>query len=376
MAEQVKIRTPSTAVAAISGVGTAPPPLAIEQRKAADLAQAFCTGGAESQRRLKILFRASGVRRRGSVILDSAQQNELPRFYRVADNGQAHSPTTAERMAAFAEHAPPMATAAAKAALADAGLQPGSVTHLVTVTCTGFVSPGIDAALIERLGLRRDIERVQVGFMGCHGTINALRVARGLVQGNPDALALVVAVELCSLHYAKGDDPERLVGNALFADGAAAAVIAPIASETAPPPLRLIDTGSWQFAQTADAMSWRIGDHGFVMGLDDAVPDLLHEHLKPPLTAWLEQRGCRLDDIRGWLVHPGGPRILDAVQETFGLQKETLAPSRAVLADHGNMSSATVLFVLERWRVAGGSGPALLLAFGPGLVGEFALLDG
>lgn len=376
MAEQVKIRTPSTAVAAISGVGTAPPPLSIEQRQAAELAQAFCTGGAESQRRLKILFRASGVRRRGSVILDSAQQNELPRFYRAADNGRVHSPTTAERMAAFAEHAPPLATAAAAAALADADTPPGAITHLVTVTCTGFVSPGIDAALIERLGLRRDVERVQIGFMGCHGTINALRVARGLVQGYPDARALIVAVELCSLHYAKGDDPERLVGNALFADGAAAAVIAPGDAETAAPPLRLVDTGSWQFAQTADAMSWRIGDHGFVMGLDDAVPNLLQEHLKPPLAAWLEQRGRRLDDIGGWLVHPGGPRILDAVQETFGLQKEALTPSRAVLADHGNMSSATVLFVLERWRAAGGSGPALLLAFGPGLVGEFALLDG
>ncbi len=376
MAEQVKRETSSTAVVTISGVGTAPPALSIEQRQAAELAQAFCTGGPESQRRLKILFRASGVRRRGSVILDSTEQTELPRFYRAANHGEAHSPTTAERMAAFAQHAPPLATAAAAAALTDAGTPPGSITHLVTVTCTGFVSPGIDAALIEQLGLRRDIERVQVGFMGCHGTINALRVARGLVQANPDARALIVAVELCSLHYAKGDDPERLVGNALFADGAAAAVIAPIAGATAAPPLRLVDTGSWQFEHTADAMSWRIGDHGFVMGLDDAVPDLLHEHLKPPLAAWLQQRGRRLADIHGWLVHPGGPRILDAVGQTFGLPKEALAPSRAVLAEHGNMSSATVLFVLERWRAAGGSGPALMLAFGPGLVGEFALFDG
>jgi predicted naringenin-chalcone synthase len=356
----------------ISGIGTATPPFSIQQEKAAELSQAFCNGDSVGKRRLRTIFARSGVERRGCVVLDGPEQETPPAFYPAAHRPDEHGPQTGERMAMYARWAPRLAGAAAERAMADGRCAPGEVTHLVTVSCTGFASPGVDFALIEELGLGKTVQRVQVGFMGCHAAINALRVARGLVAAEPNAVVLVVAVELCSLHFMYGTDAQRMVGNALFADGAAAVIVR--GEQTVPHDLCLNETGSWLFEHTRAAMSWTIGDHGFVMGLDPAIPDLLEQHLTRPLHEWLGRGGVSPDKVAGWLVHPGGPKILDAVERALQLDPQALAPSREILANRGNMSSATVLFVLEQWRQAGKSGPAVLLAFGPGLVGEFALL--
>jgi len=275
-------------------------------------------------------------------------------------------------MASYEAEAPPLAEVAARRALEDASTSVDSITHLVTVSCTGFFSPGLDAALIDALELPRTVHRTHVGFMGCHGALNGLRVAASQA-GEPEARILLCAVELCSLHFAYGWDSEMLVANTLFADGAAAVVGVPVQNgETSG--WNVQAQGTFLMPNSGDAMSWRIGDHGFRMTLSAEVPELIRTNLGGWLGGWLQQQGLALEDVGSWAVHPGGPRILDAVEDAVALENGALDVSRGVLRGHGNMSSPTVLFVLERLRKADAPLPCVTLAFGPGLVVEALLV--
>jgi predicted naringenin-chalcone synthase len=183
-------------------------------------------------------------------------------------------------------------------------------------------------------------------------------------------------VELCSLHLYYGWDPEKVIANALFADGAAALVAtARPANPGIKPGLCLQASGSTVIPHTADLMYWQIGDHGFEMGLSPRVPEAVAGQLRPWLERWLQPRGLQLADITSWAMHPGGPRILQTCAAALQLEPQQIATSQAVLQEHGNMSSATILFILDRLRRAAAPGPCLALAFGPGLCAEVALLD-
>lgn len=271
----------------------------------------------------------------------------------------------------YAEHALPLALRAARRALQQAATPPQAITHLITVSCTGFAAPGVDAGLIRQVPLRATVQRTHIGFMGCHGAINGLRVAQAFAQSVPAAHVLMCAVELCSLHFHYGTDPQKLVANALFADGAAACVSA---AESANGAWRVAATGSCLFPNSESAMTWGIGDAGFDMQVSPRVPGYIARALKPWLTEWLERHDLTLECIRSWAIHPGGPRILTAVEECLGLHPDALAVSRKVLAEYGNMSSPTVLFILDRLRSQDAQRPCVLLAFGPGLVAEAALV--
>jgi predicted naringenin-chalcone synthase len=284
-----------------------------------------------------------------------------------------------------------LALRASTAALAAARCEPETITHLVTVSCTGFFAPGIDVALIEGLGLPRTVERIHVGFMGCHGAINGLQAADAIVRARPESRVLLCAVELCSLHYCFEWEPSRAVGNAVFADGAAALVIeagpatttdgaastngarAPGIANSAAPRWRIAATGSCLIPSSTEDMTWRIGDRGFEMYLSSSVPGVIKEHLRPWLEAWLAQQGVSIESVGSWAVHPGGPRILSAVEEALGLPRSATAMSREILATCGNMSSPTVLFIIERLQAAGAPRPCVALGFGPGLTAEAAL---
>jgi predicted naringenin-chalcone synthase len=266
--------------------------------------------------------------------------------------------------------APPLALEAARAALAGSGLTAADLTHLVTVSCTGFMAPGVDVALMHGLGLAATVERTHVGYMGCHGALNGLRVARAFTAAEPAARVLLCAVELCTLHYHYGWDPSKMVANALFADGAAAAA----GVRSAAGAWDVMATGSCLIPDSADAMTWTIRDHGFEMTLAKRVPGLIAKHLRPFLREWLGRQGVALDEVASWAVHPGGPRILSAVEEGLCLPRDALAASRAVFAECGNMSSPTLLFILERLRREGARRPCVMLGFGPGLMAEAALV--
>jgi predicted naringenin-chalcone synthase len=207
--------------------------------------------------------------------------------------------------------------------------------------------------------------------MGCHGAINGLSVARGLAA-DPDARVLLVAVELCTLHFGERAQPGAEVAGVLFGDGAAAAAIGgPLRRGD----LALTATGSLVLPGTSGLMSWDVGDHGFEMGLSAEVPGEIETRLSAWLEPWLRARGLSIADVGGWAVHPGGTRILDAVEAALSLPKDALRHSREHLAEFGNLSSPTVLFLVERLRAAGMRPPHVLLAFGPGLSAEVALLE-
>ena len=321
-----------------------------------------------------MLYRRSGVETRNTVVLKADQgtlQERVP-FYPAASGPKDRGPTTGQRMARYEAEAPSLAEEAARRALEDASTPVDAITHLVTVSCTGFFSPGLDATLIDALGMPRTVHRTHVGFMGCHGALNGLRVAASQA-GEAEARVLLCAVELCSLHFAYGWNSEMVVANTLFADGAAAVVGTPVKNGAASG-WSVQAQGTFLMPESGDAMSWRIGDHGFRMTLSAEVPQLIVTHLGGWLRDWLKQQGLRVDEVGSWAVHPGGPRILDAVEEALALETGILDVSRDVLRSHGNMSSPTVLFVLERLRKAGADLPCVALAFGPGLVVEAMLV--
>lgn len=362
----------------ILGLGTALPTTVVSQAEAEHIAVAVCCRTPENRTWLPLLYQQAGLQTRHLVLGDAVVRDVLQG---TRDSGSAflptgrdddHGPTTAERMRHYAEEALPLAEQACREALARAELTARGVTHLVTVSCTGFHAPGVDVGLIKVLGLPATVERTHVGYMGCHGALNGLRVARALGSAEPEARVLLCAVELCSLHYHYGWDPQKMVANALFADGAAAVVGASGAAVPARA-WRLAATGAHLFPDSEAAMTWTIGDHGFEMTLSKRVPELIAAHLRPWLEGWLRQHALRLDEVGSWAVHPGGPRILDAVEDALDLPGAALAASRQVLAACGNMSSPTVLFILDRLRRAGAPRPCVALGFGPGLHAEAAL---
>ncbi|MGI8982018.1 MAG: type III polyketide synthase [Pirellulaceae bacterium] len=360
----------------ILGLGTAVPPHSMSQQEATELAQQVVCRTEQQQRLISVLYRKAGVENRYTALphriaeqwLPLAGANDFP-----TDRPPTLGPTTAERMQFFAEHAPPIALSASQQALDQAAMAPSEITHLVTVSCTGFDAPGVDTALIRGLGLRPTTQRIQVGFMGCHGAINGLRAAQAIAGADPTARVLLCAAELCSLHYRFAWDPERIIANALFADGAAAVVGAATSHETRHS-WSVAATGSCLIPDSMDAMTWRIGDHGFEMTLHAQVPELIHKHLRPWLEEWLPQQGQSLGSIASWAIHPGGPRILSAIAESLNLPVQATSVSREILAGYGNMSSPTVLFIVNRLREMNAPRPCLALGFGPGMFAEAALL--
>lgn len=360
----------------IHGMGTALPEHSIRQEDAAEVAKQFIGCDLSEMRGLAALFRRTRVSTRRSVLLEGGDGNGLRQsFFAPATGADDRGPGTGKRMERYTQEAVPLALAASRRAIEGSGIRPEAVTHLVTASCTGFAAPGVDIALIKQLGLACTVGRLNVGFMGCHGALNGLRVAQAIGGMDPSAVVLMCAVELCSLHYQYGKDPEQLVANAIFADGAAALVgrAAPSAAEGAS--WGLIACGSCLIPGTEDEMTWRVGDHGFEMTLSARVPSSIKRHLRPWLKEWLAQSGLALDDIRSWAIHPGGPRILSSVVQALELPRDAAAVSEEVLAACGNMSSPTVLFVLKRLREQSAPGPTVALAFGPGLVAEAALFD-
>ena len=358
---------------AMLGVGTARPAGSIAQCDAAEIAKTFCTPTAQQARLLPTLYGRTGVKRRGSVLLDPlAAIARGPVFFPPAQRSGDRGPTTRQRMTRYATEAAPLALDASRRALRDAALEARALTQVITVSCTGFAAPGVEIALIKHLGCEPTVGRTHVGFMGCHGAFNALRVAAALARSEASARILLCSVELCSLHFAYGWDPKRLVANALFADGSAALVLAPMAQPPASVWI-LSASGSCLFPDAEDAMTWRIGDHGFEMTLSPRVPSLIRSHLRGWLIPWLARQDLSVERIDSWAIHPGGPRILEAVADGLGLPPEATATSAEILAECGNMSSATLGFILERLRRGGASRPCLALGFGPGLVVEAAL---
>lgn len=361
----------------IRSIETAVPTTVLRQSEVRDLFAAQPEVTRLGTRIIGAAFDASGIDTRHTVVgeLDRGEHDGESVFY-DARSERILDPGTGTRNALYTAAAPDLFTEAARRALESASFTAADVTHVVTVSCTGFYAPGPDYQLVRRLGLAPTTQRFHLGFMGCYGAFPGLRAARSFCESDPEAVVLVVAVELCSIHLTSSNDPEQIVASSVFADGGAAAVVT--AREPAPGTAVLdIDSlASTLTPEGEDEMAWTIGDHGFAMRLSTYVPSIIGKNITGALTPLLDGAGVGVDDVARWAVHPGGRSILDRVQTALGLDDEQLAPSREVLRTHGNMSSATVLFILRRLlHGEAGDGERIgAMAFGPGLTVEMALL--
>lgn len=351
--------------ARLLSIGIATPPAKLDFRRYVTLANRL-TDPLSRTAALDELTRKTEISERGCCILD--ESGELSLY--LSARGEL-GPGTRERLDQYIHWATRLGLDACAQAIDRAAIEPGAVTHLVTASCTGFDAPGFDQGLINRLSLRPTVRRTHIGFMGCHAAVNALAVAAAFAVGDPKAVVLVCCAEVCSLHYHFGDRVDQIISNALFADGAAAAIVSRHGPASS---LEIVDCASAIFPNTADLMSWRIGNNGFEMSLGASVPEALTQYVPEWIRSTLDRHELSVGAIGGWAIHPGGPRIVRAIADALGLPPEASAPSLDVLRACGNMSSPTILFILRRLWDRAVPRPWVTLAFGPGLAGEMALI--
>lgn len=274
-------------------------------------------------------------------------------------------PTTGERMQLFEKHAP--ALAVETVAKLELGTEARRITHVIVTSCTGMYAPGLDLDLVEQCGLEPSVERTMVGFMGCYAAINALKLARHVVRSAPDSRVLVVNLELCSLHMQPTKSIEQMLSFLVFGDGCAASVVS-----AEPTGLALDRFHAALVPDTRQLITWKVRDLGFEMFLSGRVPAAISRGLESVAGAILD--GASIQEMDLWAVHPGGRSVLDAVEQGLGLAPEALAASRDVLERYGNMSSATVMFVLASILGAARAGErGCAMSFGPGLTAETLL---
>ncbi len=324
---------------------------------------------------LQKIYRRSAIDKRHTVIedydKDPADYNFYPKNSRLMPE-----PSTARRNDEYVKAANALALQAARALLEKLPrVSPGSVTHLITVSCTGFSIPGFDIHILKEMGLSPSLSRLHIGFMGCYAALPALRTARDICCADPHARVLVVNLELCSLHFQQKFDSDTVVANAIFADGVSACLVSAQRADSSGAVFSIQAMCSHYIANSEADMAWQIGERGFDMRLSLYVPALIEQHMKSITDSLFAKAGKQRADIDIWAIHPGGRAILEKVQESLGLKKQALQISYDVLREYGNMSSATIMFVLERILADKGTGGVFATAFGPGLTVECSFME-
>ena len=307
---------------------------------------------------LRMAARAEIAHRYSSLRVDGATQARDVDAYALYRMDAF--PRTAARMKLYAQFAPGLMRAALDK-LALTAAERSRIRHVIVTSCTGMYAPGLDFEAVDYLGLSNATERTMIGFMGCYAAMNALKQARHIVRSQPDESVLVLNLELCTLHMQQTQDLNEVLSFLIFGDGCAASLVS-----SEPSGFALDSFRAFQLEGTRELITWNVGDQGFDMVLSGQVPGRIGDALQHHVA----DLPC-VRDTALWAVHPGGRSVLDAVEQSLGLSKENLAASRAVLHSFGNMSSATVMFVLEammRTAQPGQSGCAM--AFGPGLTAE------
>lgn len=344
--------------------------------------------GRLAKRIVSASFNGSGIDTRYTVLeeLTHVTTSESPEFFDSA-SGLLLSPGTKTRNELYVRESTKLYVEAARRAIdADPELGAADITHVITVSCTGFHAPGPDYAIVRALGLADSVQRYHLGFMGCYASMPALRAAAQFCEADPEAVVLVVSVELCTLHLRSSEDPDMIVASSLFADGAAAGLVTARPRPAQTSALALDGFHTALAVEGEQDMAWTIGDEGFEMILSTAVPQIIGDSIQSalrPLFSETDGMAAAFDDgaiggqIAHWAIHPGGRSILDKVQERLHLSDDQLSPARETLREYGNMSSATVLFVMRRILEQAGARDGervAAMAFGPGLTAESALM--
>lgn len=356
----------------IHHISTSVPEYQFKQNELRERMKQVVEGTERDRRIIHQIYSRSGIETRYSVVNDFQKAGSHTLFF----NGQGSSPGTQSRNDTYIREGRKLFVDVAQKLISRPGVAADEITHLITVSCTGFYAPGPDFDIIRALKLNPDIERYHLGFMGCYASVPALKLADQICRADEDAVVMVVSVELCTLHFQANPKLDNLLSASVFADGGAGAVIS--SKTPAARGFQIDGFASALMDKGEDDMAWSIGDKGFNMVLSSYIPDLLADGLEGFLSPVLKQYDISLQDIDLWGVHPGGRAILDKVQSVLNLPKDALTASRTVLSNYGNMSSATILFVLKELLEndsASSDSKALAMAFGPGLTLESALLQ-
>ncbi len=348
----------------VHGVATAYPPFSFRQDEI--MAQAARVFGhrPELMERMIKSYGNSGVVRRNSCV---------PLSWYASAHGWP------ERMRLFEEHALTLLADAGRSALNAASVAPEEVAATVTVSSTGIATPSLDSLLQEPLGLRPSVQRLPIFGLGCAGGVIGLSRAAAMARAMPGAWVLFLCTELCGLTFRSGDDSKaNIIATTIFGDGAAAIVVRAGESKAngeAPPVARIEGWGEHTWPSSRDIMGWQVEDDGLGVIFSRSIPVLIRDMMRPVTDAFLDAQGLTHDQLRGLIFHPGGAKVLEALEQCYGLADGALVDARAVLADHGNMSAVTVLAVLNRMVERGSKGRHLMAALGPGFSVGMALLD-
>ncbi|MFP4330524.1 MAG: type III polyketide synthase [Spirochaetaceae bacterium] len=329
---------------------------------------------AEKTRSLSLIDRVypgTAIDKRHTVIGDYGKEPSEYVFYpKTAD--LKPEPTTKERNDLYTEEARRLSAAVARKLLSRFPEAREKITHLITVSCTGFSAPGFDFYLAKELPLSPDLHRFHLGFMGCYAAFPGMKLADSICRADPTARVLLVNLELCSVHMQQKEDQDVIIANALFSDGVAAALISADPEDSRGPRLEFRSFASRTAPESEEDMAWSIGQNGFDMKLSVYVPRIVRRNIRGLIDAALESSDLSIDEVDLWAIHPGGRSILDKVAEVLALPEGSLHNSYEVLREYGNMSSATILFVLKRFLEDEAGGNLFATAFGPGLTLEAA----
>ncbi len=332
----------------LMAVGTAVPPYVLEQREVARVAHKNFSGRFGDFERLARVFESPGIVTRYAV---------RPIEWYLEPLGWP------ERSAAYIDGASKLFVEATQKALDAAGLKATAVDTIVTISSTGIATPSLEARVADTLGFRADVERVPVFGLGCAGGVSGLSIASRLAQARPGSVVLMVAVETCTLSFRMDEmTSANIVATSLFADGAAACILTTHEAGIA----AIEMSGQHMWPDTLDIMGWSVDPEGLGVIFDRAIPPFAEQHMLPAITGILARGGLSLNDVDRLAFHPGGTKVVTALERAFSLDQGTLAEERSILADYGNMSAPTALFVLERIIAAGLPKRTLLTAMGPG----------
>lgn len=318
------------------------------------------------KRKLAFLYNLSGIETRYSVIADYGADKNGWTF--IPKDGTAF-PSLEERMKLYQQHAIPLSKQAIEQCI-NGKISPQQITHLITVSCTGMAAPGLDLELMEAMNLHSNIYRTSINFMGCYAAIHALKMAKMICDSMPNSNVVIVATELCTLHFQQEYSLDNAASSLLFADGSVAVLVSNcIASAQS---ICLQHFYSKVAFRGKNEMSWKLSSKGFLMTLSGYVPQLIEEDIAGLVDEALEQQNISKEDVTHWCIHPGGRKIVDSIQKKLSLTEDDVKYSRSILAKYGNMSSATILFVLKEMMEDETATAKNIfgVAFGPGLTME------
>lgn len=359
----------------IHNIATSVPEQIYKQDFLRDKMKEYITNNRSTRSIIHRIYSRSGIDKRHTIVHDF-NANGDPRFFFQKD-GTLNTPSTGARNKLYAHHAKKLfADIARKLMEKHPYFEAKDITHVITVSCTGFFAPGPGYEIVKQLSMPQSVQRFHLGFMGCYAAFPALKMAHSFCAANKNAVVMVICLELCSIHFQNSENIDQLISASVFADGGAGVLVSSKPTPKDQPVYKLENFATSIAEKSEQDMAWTIGDTGFNMVLSTYVPEIIESNIRSSIQPLLDTYRINYSDIKHWAIHPGGRAILDKIEKNLGMQPEQLASPRAVLSKYGNMSSATILFVLKHLLdqpAQNKTERVLAMAFGPGLTIESGL---